>query len=260
MSELLWTDRDWLEQASRWLRMTLGRRGIVVTGEIEQARVRPWATALRVPTESGDVWFKASIPVLSQEAAVTQVLARHRPDCTPEILAADPERGWILIRDAGPPLEELLGSAAYADRWEEALALYAELQIDLAEHVDELLAAGAVDRRLRTLPSLYEAVLSEPDALRIGLPDGLTEEQAEELRKLGPQLPTQAAELAAYGIPERSSMTTSATLTCECVALRLGKLFRAFSYHLTIPNLPPAHRAEHADAVPGWLQIFLLDD
>jgi Phosphotransferase enzyme family len=329
VSELLWTDRDWLEQASRWLRTTLGRRGIAVTGEIEQVRVRPWATALRLPTESGDVWFKASIPVLAQEAAVIQVLARHRADSTPEILAADPERGWMLLRDAGPPLEGLLGSAAYADRWQEALARYAELQIDLAEHVDELLEAGAVDRRLRTLPSLYEAVLLDRDALRIGLPDGLTEGQAEELRKLGPRLPAQAAELAAYGIPEtiqhddlsdadvrmrdggyrfidwgdacvshpfftmtvtlrviawRLGFALDATapdlerfrdsylepwtgfaprrelLAAFPLALRLGKLFRAFSYHLTVPNLPPAGRAEHADAVPAWLQIFLLDD
>lgn len=326
MSELTWTDREWLEEASLWIRRTIEGLGMTVTGEIEQVRVRPWATALRVPTQSEDVWFKASIPVLANEAAVTRVLARHRPDCTPELLADIPERGWMLLRDAGPALEGLLGTAAYSQRWEEALALHAQLQIDLAEHVDELLEAGAIDRRLQTLPSLLEAVLGDAEALRVGLPDGLTEEQLDELRKLAPELPTQANELAAYGIPETiqhddlsdadvrmpdggyrfidwgdacvSHPFFTMTVTLRVLAwrlgfgleatapelerfrdaylepwtrflprrellvafppaLRLGKLFRAFSYHLTVPNLPPAHRSEHADAVPAWLQVFL---
>ena len=326
MSELLWTDREWLEEASAWIRITLERLGLAVIGEIEQVRVRPWATALRVPTESGDVWFKASIPVLGKEAAVTRVLARYRPDCAPQILADDPERSWMLLRDAGPPLETLLGSAAYSEHWEQALPQYAELQIDLARHVDELLEAGAIDRRLETLPRLYEAVLADAESLRVGLPDGLTDEQLDELHMLAPELPVQCAELAAFGRPETiqhddlsdadvrlpdggyrfidwgdacvSHPFFTMTVTLRVIAWRLGfgleatapelqrfrdaylepwtafasrpelleafplarrlgKLFRAFSYHLTIPHLPAPHRAEYADGVPAWLQIFL---
>jgi hypothetical protein len=326
VSELIWTDREWLDESGLWIRRTIEGLGMTVTGEIEQVRVRPWATALRVPTQSEDVWFKASIPVLANEAAVTRVLAQQRPDCTPELLADDPERGWMLLRDAGPALEGLLGTAAYSQHWEEALARYAQLQIDLAEHVDELLEAGATDRRLEVLPDLLDAVLGDAEALRVGLPDGLTERQLEELRKLAPELPMQTNELAAYGIPETiqhddlsdadvrmpdggyrfidwgdacvshpfftmtvtlrvlawrlgfgleatapelerfrdaylepwtSFLSRRELLVAFPLALRLGKLFRAFSHHLTITNLPPAHRAEHADAVPAWLQIFL---
>lgn len=326
MSELLWTDPAWLEEAALWIRAKLARLGMEVTGDIEQVRVRPWATALRIPTEGGNVWFKASIPALAQEAAVTRVLAQHRPDCVPELLDTDSERGWMLIRDAGPPLEALLGTSAYEEHWEQALAVYGELQIDLAEHVDELLEAGAVDRRLSALPVLYEAVLADAEVLLVGMPDGLTEEQVKELRGLARDLPAQCDELTAYGIPETiqhddlgdadvrirdrgyrfidwgdaciSHPFFTMTVTLRVIAwrlgfgleatapelerfrdaylepwtrfaprselgaafphaVRLGKLFRAFSYHLTIPSLPAAHRAEYADAVPGWLQIFL---
>ena len=30
--------------------------------------MRPWATAIRIPTSGGTVWFKATIPVLAHEA------------------------------------------------------------------------------------------------------------------------------------------------------------------------------------------------
>ena len=107
---------------------------------------------MRVPTEDGPVWFKANMPVLAHVAAVVSVLARRAPDLVPELIAADPERGWMLQRDAGTRLRE---AGLDVSVWEEVLSLYAELQLDAAADRAVLLVSGAPDRGLTTLPALY---------------------------------------------------------------------------------------------------------
>src|SRR5215218_9247824 len=85
---------------------------------------------------------------------------------------------------------------------EEALPRYAELQIAVAEAGIDLLTLGVPDQRLAALPELLERVLEDRDALLIGQPNGLSAEQAVELRRRAPSFGTQCADLAAYGIPE----------------------------------------------------------
>src|SRR5262245_10231056 len=157
-----WTDPDWVREAHDWIRSSLGSE---ITGPIEQPHVRPWGTALRVPTADGDVWFKASVPVLAFEAGVVDVLARVRPDLVPPLLAVSPERGWMLMGDGGVRLRELVEQEHDLSRWLDVLPRYAELQIDLAADADELLALGAPDRRLSVLPAQYEELLGELGAL-----------------------------------------------------------------------------------------------
>ena len=60
------------------------------------------------------------------------------------------------MRDGGERLRELVHSAGRPRRWEELLPEYAELQLALAPHVDELLAAGVPDERLAVLPGQLE--------------------------------------------------------------------------------------------------------
>jgi hypothetical protein len=73
---------------------------------------------LRAPTPDGDVFFKANMRALSHEAGVVGVLAARRPDAVTPLLAADVDRGWLLMADAGTRLRE-----APEQRWDELLAL-----------------------------------------------------------------------------------------------------------------------------------------
>ena len=66
----------------------------------------------------------------------------------PPLLAVDLERGWMLMADAGTKLRELIESERGLGRWLDVLPLYAGVQIDLAEQIDELLAVGVPDLRL----------------------------------------------------------------------------------------------------------------
>ena len=189
-----WTDPRWQAEAHVWIHAELERLGAGVVGPIEQPHVVPWSTVLRVPTEGGDLYFKANAPELRHEAAVATLLARLRPDCLPQPLAVELERGWMLMADAGTRLREVIERERELERWLDVLPLYAGVQVDLAGHVDELLALGAPDLRLATLALKYERLLDELE--------GLSPEESRRLRGLVPHVVELCDELAAYGVPE----------------------------------------------------------
>jgi hypothetical protein len=186
-------DPQWLAEAHDWIRGHVTRLGLGSVGAIEQIHVQPWATVMRVPTESGDVYFKANAPELAHEAAVVKVLAARRPDCIPALLAVELERGWMLMADGGTRLREIVQRERDMSCWLEILPLYAGVQLDLVADADELIAVGAPDLRLALLPSRYEQML-----------DDLRELPSEERTRLDEKVPwvrEQCDELAGYGIP-----------------------------------------------------------
>ena len=201
-ASLIWLQPAWRAGAHDWIRARLADHDLKPTGAIEQAHVRWWSTVMRVPTDAGDAYFKACAPVHAFEAGLLALLARVRPEAVPELLAADTERGWFLMRDGGTRLRELVETAADLGRWEELLPSYAALQLAVAGHVDEALAAGVPDERLALLPGHLEQLLDNTAALMIGRPKGLTAEQHRRLRNLIPDFSTTCERLAGLGIPE----------------------------------------------------------
>ena len=189
-----WTDSRWLAEAHTWIREQVERLGAGIAGAIEQPHVYPWSTVLRVRTDGGDLYFKANTAELRHEAAVVTLLAELRPDCIPGLLAADLERGWMLMADAGTRLRELIEAERDLSRWLDVLPLYAGVQVDAAAHVEQLLAAGAPDLRLATLAARYEQLLDELA--------GLPAEERRRLRRLVPHVAESCEELAGYGVPE----------------------------------------------------------
>jgi hypothetical protein len=144
---------------------------------------------MRVPTADGTVWFKANHEPLRHEAALTALVAARAPDRVPAMLTFDAGTGWMLMRDAGRRLREVVAEERSLARWHDVLAAYARLQLACEDDVDAFLALGVPDRRLAVLPDAYAALLAalgEPDE---GWP---TPERVTELCR----------ELAAYGIRE----------------------------------------------------------
>ena len=41
------------------------------------------------------------------------------------------------------------------------------------------------------------------------------------------------------------------------LAYRVGMVIRSLTWRIITAGMPEAYQAEHADAVPGWLQEFL---
>jgi hypothetical protein len=187
---LPWTQPGWLATATAWIRE---RANLV--GEIEQVHVRWWSTVLRAPTIDGDLYFKAAAPAFRFEAPLTAKLSKLQPKRVPELVDVDVDRGWLLMRDGGTRLRELLQTAAELHHWESLLPEYAQLQIDVAPHAEELLALGVPDERLSVLPERFRTLLAHR-------PEGLTAREYERLVAAAPELEAMCHELAGHGIPE----------------------------------------------------------
>src|SRR5262249_52845736 len=154
------------------------------------------SSVLRVPTDEGYVYFKASPPPSGgREAALTRWLANLGVGNAPEVLATDNERGWTLTR-------EMNGSSLHADpdneRWEETLREYARLQIATVGRTDDLLRIGCDDRRPERMVADLGGLIAECPRLQEGLTERMTEEELEDLQRMIPRLEALCAEVSGY--------------------------------------------------------------
>src|SRR6266536_5133962 len=185
-----WSEPWWLAEAEAWI-----REHADVTGELDQFHVRPWSTVIRVPTPGAQLYFKAVGAGFMFEPALTARLFELKPDRVTALVALDVERGWMLMRDGGRRLREVVLSPADLRHWELALPRYAELQIAAAPVAGELLALGVPDSRLSVLPGQLRALLGEPVR-------GLTPSEQERVLAALPEFEAMCDELAGYGVPE----------------------------------------------------------
>ena len=117
------------------------------------------------------------------------------------VLAADRQRRWLLLADGGLRLREAFADGLPLDSWAEILVAYADLQLSLAGHVDELLQIGARNRRLALLPTLYDDLLAEREWLLLDQPEGLTEGELQRLLAAAPHVQELCERLSAYAVP-----------------------------------------------------------
>jgi Phosphotransferase enzyme family len=185
-----WTEPDWLAEAEAWI-----RERVTMAGELDQFHVRWWSTVIRVPTGGENLYFKAVAPGFEFEPALTVRLFELAPDRVTPVVDADLDRAWMLMRDAGTRLRELVLTPSDLRHWELALPRYAELQLTATPIAEELLALGVPDARLAVLPEQLRAVLAEPVR---GMPVAERERALEAL----PEFEALCRELAAYGIAE----------------------------------------------------------
>jgi Phosphotransferase enzyme family len=171
--ERTWTQPDWLAEVRAWI-----DERVDVAGEVEQPHVRPWATALRVPTKEGIVWFKAVAATQWFEPALTRLLADVRPEYVAELIDVDERRGWMLMSDAGIRLRELPTSVGHFQR---VLPHYAQVQIEAAHAVERMLEVGVPDVRLPAFLRQVEALAETHPELepRLGEVEALVAELQE---------------------------------------------------------------------------------
>jgi hypothetical protein len=127
---------------------------------------------------SGNIWFKEAAPPLAFEPGLTVSVARRCPNFTPVVLAA--EGTSMITDDAGPQLRSFRKSGEPAPSWDEILPRYAELQIELADDVNELLKLGTPDTRPALVSSTYLELAERVSGAEVA--------QLERLRALAPEL------------------------------------------------------------------------
>lgn len=200
--QLHWYDPVWRQQAHDWIRTEAQHRSVRITGEIEQPHATPWSTVMRIPTNEGTLFFKASAAETIYESALTQMLVGWYPDCMSELIAVDARRGWMLMRNGGESLRTLIRPTRDIKPWEPIITQYAEVQIGLADHVDELLTLGLPDHRPVTLPALYSQLLADTEIIRVDQEKGTASVEYQQLQDLTPRFARICADLMAYGIPD----------------------------------------------------------
>jgi hypothetical protein len=181
----VWGSDAWREQALAWFDARLAEHGIQRRGVAEQPHLRPWATALRAPTNRGVFWMKAAAPGTAFEMRLYPVLSRLVPEHVLEPLAVDEARAWIILPDGGTTLghctlgDRAQGDAAgdrFAETFARALSAYARLQRALAPTADELVRLGVSDMRAAVMPQRFdEAALEVASRLAQG---GSSEDRA----------------------------------------------------------------------------------
>jgi hypothetical protein len=199
--QLPWDQVGWLDEIRLWITSALTTNGLQITGPLEQFHIRPWSTVVRIPTLDGLCYFKASSPALGCEAALTHFLASRFPQLSPSLIAVDPQRGWLLMRDSGTALRAIIRAQKSVQPWQTILPIYAGLQKSLAPQVDTILKLRVMDRRLEILPSLFAELLGDPDCLMIDQPDGLAQAELDRLYASIALFAAMCQRLSSYGIP-----------------------------------------------------------
>ena len=196
-----WFDEGWFPEVQAWIRATLARSGITITGSLSQPHVRMWSTALHISTDQGAYFFKATTQSLRYEARLTRYLSERYPTLVAELLAVDEDHGWLLMPAGGQKLRQYLQSTRDHALWQRILRGYASLQVSLTEFPAEILALGTPDRGLGRFPTLYHEILRDPDALGVGTSWGLSRAEYRKLLKLQGLVSRLCHELDDCGIP-----------------------------------------------------------
>jgi hypothetical protein len=170
-----------LPAVNRSIEEWLAGHGVAPSAGPEVIRERHWSTITRIPTGNGDLYLKRCGPIGAYEIPLVTALARRWPDRTPTVVAADAERAWLLMTDAGTTLRH-----AGRERFAEAVALYAELQVAEVAHVEEFLRMGLPHLSLSWLSDAYGPFVADEPALQA----------------LAPRFVELCAELDALELPE----------------------------------------------------------
>jgi aminoglycoside phosphotransferase (APT) family kinase protein len=188
-----WFRPGWYDEVETWVDASLAGVGRRRTGPMRPEKVWSISAVLRVPTDGGDVWFKAAAEVFHAEAAIHRVLAAHFPDDVPVLLAEDDARAWLLMEPlAGcTDADRAPGAgAALASRW-------ARVQLASLDLREELRAAGCPVRDADATIDAFRRVLADgPELAR------LTGDELAAVRGLQDDVETLVRELWACGLPD----------------------------------------------------------
>jgi hypothetical protein len=149
----------WLDEVEEWTAAVVASAEVGPVVALASVREAPWGAVLRVVTEEGPLYFKASGPLGRHEPTIVTDLATRWPTLVPDIVAVDHERSWMLLADHGVPMRDALGVPEQVAVLERLLPTYAEMQASTSGNVARWLAIGTPDRRVGRLPELLDQLL-----------------------------------------------------------------------------------------------------
>ena len=192
-----WEHAGWFTEAASWMQSRLHNAGYALSGPIEQLKgAWSWSSLLKAETDKGTVYFKADYKRPPQEAAVVLKLAERWPLHVPQVIAASPERGWMLMPDFGGIGLETLKTSDYLS----AVLQFAQIQRGAASDLDEWKRLGCFDMTPPALLRLTERLLADPAVLSQG-EDGLSRDEVAKLESKLPQIAQMLDRLGSSCLP-----------------------------------------------------------
>lgn len=195
-NDVPWYRAGWLDQVFGWLDDRLEHQGITFNGDYEQIRWWNVSAVLRLQTSVGAVYFKAVPEIFSSEGRLLSDLGTRSPELIPRVIARDDERCWWLLADAGGGSLQTTGDVG---AWQDSLAAYARLQIDLMAHAGELTASGCPVVTLDTLATEIQWLTGNTRFLT-SPKNGLSPEELAEFQSLALDLVSVCGRLGDLGI------------------------------------------------------------
>ncbi|HET8922535.1 MAG TPA: phosphotransferase [Candidatus Acidoferrum sp.] len=147
----------WLRELFRWTEEQVAPLGIRVTGGFRQWNASPTFSLIRLETNDGALWFKATGEPNSHELPVSLLLARLFPRYVPRILGVNRSwNGWLSAEALGIALDEISDCSI----WERVAGELAELQIASIGKSWELLEGKCKDLRLPGIVKFIDPFLA----------------------------------------------------------------------------------------------------
>ena len=142
-----WSRAGWLARAGSWMSAEMTAAGLAPPGAPEVVQLWGISAVLRADSPAGAAYLKCSTDLFRHEAVLTRALAASMPGVLPDVIAVEPDEGWLLMDDMGG---ELLGDVPVSE-WAAALGSYVPLQQQWLGRGDELVGHGAFVRPVSDL-------------------------------------------------------------------------------------------------------------
>ena len=193
-----WERAGWFAEAGNWIQFQLDRLNLQITGSVAQHRaLQHSAAVLRVPTSSGQLYFKAAYDKPPLESRLHALLSRQWPEQVPAMLAVDHQRNWMLLPDLAPGSERQHGPGSLA----RAAAAMGRIQAESTGILDALQQAGCSEQGAAALEAFLRA-----DDFQQRIPElpeaGLSEAEREDLGRAAGRLADSCGRLADCGVPD----------------------------------------------------------
>jgi hypothetical protein len=153
---------EWLQELFHWTQEQIAPLDLRLTGGFRQLNASPHFSLIRLETQRGAVWFKATGEPNSHELRVTVALTRLFPRFLPPILGVHrPWNGWLSAEAPGISLDQ----ASSLEAWKQTATQLAELQIASTGRTSELIEAPLKDLRMAQLVRQIHPFLSRMNDL-----------------------------------------------------------------------------------------------
>lgn len=190
----------WIKELFRLAYEQTSSLGLRLTGNFQQYNASPTFNLIRLETDDGGIWFKATGEPNAHELPVTLLLARLFPNHLPRILGVHAVwNGWLSAEAEGTPLDELTECSA----WERAAEALAELQIESIGKCKELVDGKCKDMRLPEVEKLIDSFLARMrEFMRVQKKDSPPPLTGSELASLGEGLRDSLSLLQSLKLPD----------------------------------------------------------